>query len=77
MPKLGRKLCCDFKRDVGCICLIRGKKVCIIDVTTDVQFYQKHEMEHVFCPLFPESEKVVFMSSLKELGSSIIRRFYE
>ena len=77
LSKLGRKFCCKFNRDVGCHGLVSGKKVCIADVTGEEQFYEKHEVEHVFCPLLPDSEKVEFFAILKEQGFSFVRRWYE
>jgi hypothetical protein len=74
LGKLGRNICCKFKKDVRCISLVNGKKLCFFDETTEEQFYEKHEMQFVFCPLFPESEKVEFMASLKEEGFSNFKR---
>ncbi len=75
MVKLGRKVCCEFKKDVRCVVLIDGKKFCFIDETTEEQFYEKREMQLAFCPLFPEVEKVAFMAALKKEGFSNFRRF--
>ncbi len=75
MSKLGRKISCKFKSDVRCIMLVNGKKLCFFDETSDEQFYERHEMQFVFCPLFPEVEKVEFMTSLKEGGFNTLKRF--
>jgi hypothetical protein len=48
--------------------LVNGKKLCYFDETTEKQFSERHELQFVFCPLFPESEKVEWMASLKAEG---------
>jgi len=73
--KLGRKICCKFKKDVQCISLVNGKKLCYLDETTEEQFSEKLELQFAFCPLFPEVEKVAFMVALKEKGFSIGKRW--
>lgn len=75
LGKLGRKICCKFKKDARCISIVNGKKLCYFDETTEEQFYERHEMQFVFCPLFPEAEKIEFMASMKEEGFTNIRRF--
>jgi hypothetical protein len=77
LGKLGRKVCCRFKQNTQCIGLINGKKLCFMDETTEEQFYEKHEMQYAFCPLFPEVEKVEFMAALKKDGFSIGKRWKE
>lgn len=79
MPKLGRKFCCKFKCNVKCLSLVSGygQRFCFFDVTTEKQYYEKHELEHVFCPLLPESEKIKFYATLKEQGVSLVRRWLE
>jgi hypothetical protein len=73
--KLGRKIRCNFKKDVRCISLVNGKKFCYLDETTEERFYEKHEMQFAFCPLFPEVEKMAFMAALKKEGFSIGKRW--
>jgi hypothetical protein len=73
--KLGRKICCKFKKDVRCIGWVNGKKLCYLEETSEEQFYEKHELQFAFCPLFPETELVALMATLKEDGISIRKRW--
>ncbi len=75
LGKLGRKVRCRFKEDVECMGLVNGKKLCYMDETTEEQFYEKHEMQFMYCPLLPEVEKVAIMAAMKKEGFTISRRW--
>jgi hypothetical protein len=53
---------------------ISRKEACFFDETNEEQFCEKHELQFGFCPLFPESEKVEFLASLKKEGFYNFRR---
>jgi hypothetical protein len=33
--KLGRKVCCNFDKDVKCILIVKGQKGCVFEETTE------------------------------------------
>ena len=74
LGKLGRKICCEFNKDVKCILLVDGNKQCVFDETTEQQ-EEEGDIQFGFCPLFPKSEREGLLASLKEEGFSNIRRF--
>lgn len=75
MGKLGRKISCNYKRDMRCAGLTDGKKLCYLIMDDEERYNEKHEIEFVFCPFFPESEKIVFMVAMKQLGFSIVKQW--
>ena len=75
LGKLGRKISCNYNRYMRCTGLTDGKKLCYLIKEDEERFNEKHEVEFVFCPFFPESEKVAFMAALKEQGFSIVKRW--
>lgn len=75
LGKLGRKICCEFKRDVQCILLVDGNKLCVFDETTEEQYTERGELQFGFCPLLPSSERNGLIASLMEEGFSHLRSF--
>lgn len=75
LGKLGRKISCNYNKDMRCIGLTDGKKICYLIREDEERFNEKHEMEFVFCPFFPESKMVALMAVLKEQGFSIAKRW--
>lgn len=75
LPKLGRKVCCLYRKDVRCIGLLNGEHMCVVDESTEEQFCEKREMQFGFCPLLPEVNRVGFMDVLNKLGFSNVRRW--
>jgi hypothetical protein len=65
LGKLGRKVYCDYNKNVKCILLIKGRKRCIFDETTKRQ-HEKGEVQVGICALLPESERAAFLTSIKE-----------
>lgn len=76
LAKLGRKVCCLYKKGVRCVGLVNGKRFCVVDESTEKQFYGKNELQFGFCPLLPEVNKVEFLGALKKEGFSIGRRWW-
>jgi len=75
LGKIGRKISCNYKKDMRCAGLTEGKKLCYLIKDDEARFNEKHEIEFVFCPFFPETEKVAFMAAIKEEGFSITKRW--
>jgi hypothetical protein len=73
VDKRNRDIFCKFKTAVRCIGLLNGKRICVVDESSKAKFNASHELQFGFCPLFPESEKVEFMASMKKLGISVRR----
>lgn len=73
--KLGRKICCNYKKDVRCLMLVGGEKLCVLDETEEEQFNENHQFHFVFCPLLPEVERVECLASFKSLGFSIVKSY--
>lgn len=74
LGKLGRKICCNFDKNVKCILLIDGNKRCIFEETTEEQ-YEKGDLQFGFCPMLPESERDGVMAAMKGEGFSIKKRW--
>ena len=69
MGKLGRKVYCEFDRNVKCILLIKGHKQCVFDETTEKQ-HEMGERQLGVCALLPQSERESFLAALKKEGIS-------
>ena len=65
MGKLGRKICCDFDKDVKCILLTKGYKRCIFEETSREQ-HQKGEKQLGVCALLPQSERENILAAIKK-----------
>lgn len=76
MAKLGRKVCCLHEKGVLCVGFVNGKRFCVVDESTEEQFYEKNELQFGFCPLLPEVIKVEFLDALNREGFSIGRRWW-
>ena len=74
MGKLGRKICCNFNKDVKCILLVDGIKLCVYDETTEEQ-HEKGDFQIGICPLLPQSEREGLLTTMKEEGFSNFRTF--
>ena len=72
MGKFGRKICCDFNRDVKCIILIKGRKRCIFEETTEDQ-NKRGEQQLGVCALLPQSEREKVLAQIKKEGASNFR----
>ena len=65
MGKLGRKICCDFDKEVKCILLTKGHKRCIFEETSKEQ-HQKGEQQLGVCALLPQSERDNILVAIKK-----------
>jgi hypothetical protein len=74
LGKLGRKICCNFNKEVKCILLVDGNKLCIFDESTEDQ-NEKGDAQIGICPLLPESEREELLAAMKEEGYSNFRTF--
>jgi hypothetical protein len=74
LGKLGRKICCNFNKEVKCILLVDGNKLCIFDENTEEQ-NEKGDAQLVICPLLPELEREELLAAMKEEGYSNFRTF--
>ncbi len=74
MAKLGRKIKCEYNKDVKCILLVNGNKLCVFDETSEEQIEQG-EAQFGFCPLLPKSEREGLESFLKQEGFTDFRTF--
>ncbi|MGE5574663.1 MAG: hypothetical protein ACM3UL_00870 [Ignavibacteria bacterium] len=72
MGKLGRKVCCEFDKNVKCILLIKGRKRCVFDETTKEQ-HERGERQLGVCALLPQSERESFLLAMKKEGLSNFR----
>jgi hypothetical protein len=72
LPKLGRKICCDFNKEAKCILLIKGRKRCVFDETSEEQ-HERGAMQLGLCALLPESEREHVLAALKKEGASNIK----
>jgi hypothetical protein len=71
MPKLGRKICCDFNKDIKCILLIKGHKSCVFEETTKKQ-HETGERQLGVCALLPQAERDrIFKALKKEVFSNV------
>lgn len=71
------KVHCKYNPNVLCIRLYLGKFECSGFVDNKKQFKEKHEMEIVFCHLFPELEKVKVLDVLEQEGFKYKRSWLE
>jgi len=69
MGKLGRKIYCEFDKNVKCILLIKGHKRCVFDETTEEQ-RERGERQLGVCALLPHSEREHFLAAMKKQGLS-------
>jgi hypothetical protein len=65
MSKLGRKICCNFNKDVKCILLIKGHKRCVFEETSKEQ-HERGEQQLGVCALLPESERDEILAVIKK-----------
>lgn len=72
MGKLGRKVRCNYDKNVKCILLIKGHKRCIFEETTKQQ-HERGEQQLGVCALLPESERAAFLASMKKEDLSNFR----
>ena len=72
LGKLGRKICCDFNKDVKCILLVKGHKGCVFEETTSEQ-QEKGEKQLGVCALLPQTERELFLAEMKKAGFSNIK----
>jgi len=74
--KLGRKVCCDFNKDIKCILLANGHKQCVFDETTETQ-HERGEQQIGVCALLPQVERDNVLAALKKDGASNFRSWME
>jgi hypothetical protein len=74
--KLGRKISCDFNKDVKCILLIKGYKRCVFEETNEKQ-REKGEQQLGVCALLPQSERDEVLAAIKKEGISNLRSWQE
>jgi len=72
LGKLGRKIYCNFDKDVKCILLVKGHKGCVFEETTEKQ-HEKGEVQLGFCALLPPSEREEILAVIKKEGFSNFR----
>jgi len=72
LGKLGRKICCNYDKNIKCILLIKGRKMCIFEETTRQQ-KERGELQLGACVLLPESERAAFLASMKKEDLSNFR----
>jgi len=65
MPKLGRKICCNFNKNVKCILLVKGHKQCVFDETTPQQ-QEVGEQQLGVCALLPPAERDDILTQIKK-----------
>jgi hypothetical protein len=65
MPKLGRKICCGFNKDVKCILLVKGYRHCVFEETTEKQ-REKGEQQLGVCALLPQNEREKILEQIKK-----------
>jgi hypothetical protein len=65
MGKLGRKVSCNFNKNVKCILLNKGQKQCVFDETSEKQ-RERGERQLGVCALLPQSERESFLAALKK-----------
>ncbi len=65
MGKLGRKICCNYDKNVKCILLVKGKKACVFEETTEEQ-REKGERQLGICALVPQAEREIFLAEIKK-----------
>ena len=74
MVKLGRKICCNYDKNVKCILLVNGHKRCIFDENTEKE-QDKGELRVGTCALLPQSEVERFVAAMKKEGFTNFRRW--
>ena len=62
---LGRKICCNFDKNVKCILLIKGHKRCVFEETSEKQ-HGRGELQLGVCALLPQSEREEFLTAMKK-----------
>jgi hypothetical protein len=72
VPKLGRKICCNFNKDVKCILLVKGHKHCVFDETIDKQ-REKGEQQLGVCALLPQNEQDNILTQIQKEKVSSFR----
>jgi len=72
MVKIGRKICCNFDKNVKCILLVKGHKGCVFEETTEEQ-HERVELQLGFCALLPQSERDDVLATIKKGGGSNYR----
>ncbi len=73
LGKLGRKISCNYMKDMRCAGLTHGKKLCYLINYDEERYNEKHEFEIVFCSFLPESEMTALMSVMKEKVFSFVK----
>jgi hypothetical protein len=63
--KLGRKIYCNFNKDIKCILLIQGHKRCIFEETSKEQ-NERGEKQIGVCALLPQSERDRILAAIKK-----------
>jgi hypothetical protein len=76
LGKLGRKVCCNFKESQKCILLVKGKKHCIYEETTESQS-EKGNVQFGICPLLPQSVRDDFLAEMSKKGFQNFRTWKE
>jgi hypothetical protein len=72
LGKLGRKICCTFDKDVKCILLVKGRKRCVFEETSEEQ-KKRGEQQLGVCALLPQSERDHILAQIKKEGFSNFR----
>jgi len=72
LGKLGRKIYCDFDKDVKCILLVKGHKGCVFEETSEEQ-QKRGEQQLGVCALLPQSERDHILAEIKKEGFSNFR----
>jgi hypothetical protein len=67
LGKLGRKVCCNFNRNVKCLLLVKGHKSCVFEETTAEQ-RSRGEVQFGFCVWLPLSEREAVLAEMKKKG---------
>jgi hypothetical protein len=76
LGKLGRKVYCNYDKNVKCILLVNGNKRCVFEETTDKQ-QERGEIQLGVCALLPESEREKVLIAVKKAGISNFRSWKE
>jgi hypothetical protein len=67
LGRLGRKVSCNYNKDIKCLLLFNGKKRCIFEETTDKQG-ENGRVQVGVCALLPQSERERFLAAMKKEG---------
>jgi len=65
LAKFGRKVCCNYDKNIKCILLVKGQKRCVFEETTEKQ-HEKGELQFGLCALLPQSERKRYLASIKK-----------